>query len=140
MLAQEWTTLLDTIAAEYPIVSRRDDSVTIGWPADKPEQTVTIQCLHIDGLMRILITADVCSAADVSERDALELAVKLLVGGIFIWEGYLGMRLVLTEGHYSLPLIRSTIEILRKNAIWFRGELLKHKVTAAATSVDAGRY
>src|SRR5262249_29763324 len=136
MLETEWTGLLDTLGHEYPLVNRAEDSVTIGWPVEKPEQTVTIQRLRIDGLMRILITAAICPAADVSERDALELAVKLLVGGIFIWKGSLGMRLVLTEGHYSLQLVRSTIEILRKNAMWFRGELFKHKATAPPAILD----
>jgi hypothetical protein len=100
---------------------------------------VDVNILPVEGLMRILISAEVCQAADISIQAALDLAEKILVGGIFTYKGMLALRLVLTEGHYSMPLVQNTIMLLQANAIWLRGELMKAN-PSAASQPNADRF
>ena len=101
----------------------------LAWP-EAPDQTIQVSCVPARGRMRVVLVADLCRADRVSERDTLELATHLLIGGVAIQRGVLTLRCVLTEGHFTMPDLDQTIMALRQTAPLFRTCLLDRKNAA----------
>lgn len=122
-----WRELLDEIAARGPLVRRTAEWLCLGWPVEQPRQTVQVSTLWAHGRMCVVLTADVCPADIASARDALELAAKVLVGGLVIQRGVLALRHVFVEGRFTRDQLYETLETLRDNAIRYRDQLLPAK-------------
>src|SRR6184192_4171979 len=123
-MPQLWRDFFDEIAAHGPLVRRTDEWICLGWPRDKPEQTVQITCLELRDRWWLFLTADVCPADVAPTRLALELAPKLLVGSVIINRGVLSLRHVFLESTLTRPAFWETVEALRDNALRFRERLL----------------
>ena len=130
-LPQQWRDFFDEIAAHGPLVRRTAEWICLGWPAEKPEQTVQVTCLKLRDRWWLFLTADVCPADVAPTREALELATKLLVGSVVIQRGVLGLRHVFLDNAFTRPVFWETVEALRNNAIRFRQRLLPAKDAAA---------
>jgi len=130
-LAPRWRDFLDEVARRYPLKTRAAAWLCLAWP-DAPDETIQVSCTPARGRMRVVLTADMCRADRVSEHDALELATRLLIGGVVIQRGVLALRCVLTDGHFSMLDLDQTITALRQTAPLFRTHLLDRKAAALA--------
>jgi hypothetical protein len=130
-LPQLWRNFFDEVAAHGPLVRRTDEWLCLGWPQDKPEQTVQLTARKLDTRWFLFLTADVCPADVAPTRLALELAAKLLVGSVMINRGVLSLRHVFLESTLTRAAFWETIEALRDNAVRFREHLLPQKDAAA---------
>ncbi len=127
--------LLDELAGRYPVVGRTGGWICLGWPQANPEQTVQVTCATKDGAGYALLTADLMPADAISERDALELAAKLLVGNLIIQKGILTIRYVLADG-FSNEELDEAILTVRNNAVRLRTRLLDRQMTATRKLLD----
>ena len=127
-----WRDFLDQVASRHPVAKRADEWLCLSWP-EQPDLTIQVTCVPARGLMRVMLTADLCRADQVAERDALELAARLLVGGVIVQRGVLALRCVLTEGCFTARDLDQTIHALRETAFPFRARLLDRKANAIAS-------
>src|SRR5438067_12457446 len=99
-LPKLWRDFFDEIAAHGPLVRRTDEWDCLGWPREKPEQTVQVTAMRLANRWWLFLTADVCPADVAPTRLALELAPKLLVGSVLIQKGVLALRHVFLESTF----------------------------------------
>jgi len=90
-------------------------------------QTIQVNCLKIHGLYRVILSADLCNADLVSARDALELASKLLLGGLVLQRGILSIRHVYTEDRFKESQVHEAITSLHNSASAMREKLVRRK-------------
>jgi hypothetical protein len=140
VLPQPWGDLIDGLSHEFPLVERKAAWLCFGWPSDKPEQTVQVNCLRANQLMRVIVTADICAADLVSARAALELGAHLLFGAMIVRRGVLSLRHIYTEGRFTRAQLREAIVLLRDNALLVRARLEELKASVAGTAYDAFKY
>jgi hypothetical protein len=129
VLPADWQKFLDKVARSQPLVKRTDDTIWLHWVDLK--QALIISCVPIQGLMRVIILADVCGADQVALRSALELADRVLVGSLVIHDGRLMLRHLFTEGTFSVPQLEEIFVLLRGNSTALRDHLLQNKGDSA---------
>lgn len=129
--------LLARLAACFPTRQRSDDWLSLGWATGDDEQTVRVNCVHVDGEPRILVTADVCHTRLIAPEDALALGAWLLVGGVSVRDGILSVRHQLRAVHVVADEPDATIVMLRDEAIWLR-HALRQRMRERQVQIFAG--
>jgi hypothetical protein len=128
--------LLTRLAARFPLRRRSDDWLCLGWPAGDDEQTVQVECLYLDGELRVLITADVCQTRLIAPEDALALGAWLVVGGVSVRDGILSVRHHLRAVDAFADEPDATIIMLRDEAVWLR-RVLRQRIRERQAQIFA---
>jgi hypothetical protein len=139
-LAAPWGDLLDHLAGQFPLCERTEDRLSFGWPPEQPEQKVEVSCRRINQLMRVVVTAEVCAADQVSAMAALQIGAHLLFGAMVVDKGVLAVRHVFTQGRFMEIQLHEAVVLLRDNARLVRGRFDQMRTSAAGAAYDDFKY